>query len=421
MMKFWEKILAVAIVFMVTILSCLHIFVNLQGKAILAHKLQQAFKREVQVGSVSTTFPATLYVTNIDVKGLFTIDEVVAAGGLFDIFNNSFRLSMLKIVNPVVTIERGPVAAAVPSPASAAGEAGRVEGIQASAAAANTKPALKRRFLLPPFYIGRLVVSGGVVNFIDKGAGDSGISLVIKDLELKANNLGVVAIGSQISTFELKGSMPWNGSGQEGSIEAGGWVNLYKRDIGAKLNIKDIDGVRLYPYYAKWVNLEKSRIQQAKLNFSSEITGHNNDVIADCHLTLTDVVFRPREEQEGEDKAYKIAEAVLGIFKALNGGIKLDFTVRTKLDRPEFGFEHIRSAVEEKIAESTKEDKVDAILLLPSKVLESAVKSAAGVTKALIGATAAVGAQIKKGAEEIFRKEDKKEQPMQDNSYGRTP
>ena len=181
----------------------------------------------------------------------------------------------------------------------------------------------------------------------------------------------------------------------------------------ASVNVKNIDGIYLYPYYANWVDLEKSRIQQAKLNFSSEITGRNNDIAADCHLELTDIVFRPKEEQEQEEKAHKIATVVLDLFKALDGKITLDFTVKTKMDRPMFGFENIRMAVEEKIAKSYKKEKLGTILSFPTKLIESAVKGTTDITKAMIEGTLSVGKEIRKGAEQIFMEEHKSEEPKQ--------
>ena len=66
----------------------------------------------------------------------------------------------------------------------------------------------------------------------------------------------------------------------------------------ASVDIRDIDGIYLYPYYANWVDLEGARIEKAKLNFSSKITGINNDVNAACHLALADIVRRPLAEEE---------------------------------------------------------------------------------------------------------------------------
>ena len=63
----------------------------------------------------------------------------------------------------------------------------------------------------------------------------------------------------------------------------------------AALKIKDIDAIYLYPYYSMWVDLEKARIEKAKLNFSADINGLNNNVNVECHLELTDMVRKPLE------------------------------------------------------------------------------------------------------------------------------
>jgi hypothetical protein len=164
------------------------------------------------------------------------------------------------------------------------------------------------------------------------------------------------------------------------------------------------------------VDLEKARIEKATLNFISTIHGLNNNVTADCHLELADIVRKPRspEDSPEREKAEQIADAVLDLFRAMNQGkIVLDFIIRTKMDRPEFGFKSVKSAFEEKLALASKANgsfQPQDLLMLPGKLLEGAVKGATDFSKAVIEGTFAVGNQLKKSVEDTFKKEPKKEE-----------
>ena len=130
--------------------------------------------------------------------------------------------------------------------------------------------------------------------------------------------------------------------------------------------------------------------------------------MAECHLELTDIVRTPRPEGEGHEKAEAIANAVLDIFRSLSGGkIILDFTIKTKMDKPQFGFGTIKSAVEDKLASSRKGSIFTAqdFLMLPATLLKGTVKGAADITKTMIEGAVAVGKEIRKGADDIFGEE----------------
>ncbi len=178
------------------------------------------------------------------------------------------------------------------------------------------------------------------------------------------------------------------------------------------MEVKDIDGIYLYPYYSRWVDLQASRIREAKLQFRSDITGLNNDVEAKCHLELTDIVFRSREEAEEEDRAYKIATAVLDILRALDQGkISLNFTIRTKMDNPQFGFDNIRMAFEDKLAKGAQSDKVDPqdLMMLPANLLKGAIRGTTDITRTLIESTVEVGKTLKNAVIDPFKNNKKKE------------
>jgi len=256
------------------------------------------------------------------------------------------------------------------------------------------------------------VISGSTVNFTDRSVADKTIKVTVKDVNIEIENLKLPVRGSDITYFELTGRIPWQNKGEEGKIWFQGWINFFKKDMRAELKVEDIDGICLYPYYSNWVDLEKSRIQKANLNFFSEIIGLNNDVTADCHLELTRVEFKPRPEDQPQEKAQRIATAVIDIFKAINEGkIVLDFKFKTKMDSPEFGLKKIiKTAVEDKISQARKSEPFnpEQILKMPAKIIGDTISTATDLTKSVINGTMSVGRELKKAVEASFSKEESK-------------
>ena len=206
-----------------------------------------------------------------------------------------------------------------------------------------------------------------------------------------------------LKPFNLKGNIPWSVGQEAGTIEADGWLNFSKRDMLANLKIHGIDGIYLYPYYSYWVDLEKARIDKATLNFDTNIQGIDNNVTAVCHLELVNIVRKPRSAAEPEQKAERITNAVLDIFKAMDQGkIVLNFKVETKMDKPQFSFGNIKMAFESKLSQGRGGIEAKDIVMLPGKLLEGAVKGGADMSRSVVDGIFAFGNAIKKAAIDAF-------------------
>jgi len=137
-----------------------------------------------------------------------------------------------------------------------------------------------------------------------------------------------------------------------GKVELSGWLDSFRKDIRATLKISGIDAVYLHPYYSYWLkDLDQARIEKARLNFTSEIQGLDNNVTANCHVELTDMVRKPLEIGESEEKASRIPMLSWIGFKNMDQGkVELNFVIKTKMDSPQFGFNNFKMAFEDKIA-----------------------------------------------------------------------
>lgn len=406
-MKPWKKYLFNAIAILATFFAAAYIFMVFKGKAIIISKLEGLTHKKVSIGSFTINPPFNLVIKDLNIEGLLKSESISVSPSILRLLLGNLAFNRVMIVKPELILERNiPV-----SPETAEGKtsvsAGQPEKVNAPA-----EPAIKKEYRLRLVFK-RLNIKDGKVNFTDHSVGTEGIKINIKDINFNLSNFYTFPV-SVITNFKLEGRIPWQQGQEEGKISAAGWMNLFKKDLKADLEISDIDGIYLYPYYSNWVDLEKARIEKAKLNFTSKITGLDNNLTAECHLELVDIVRKPRSPEEQQEKAEKIADAVLDMFKALNQGkIVLDFTIRTKMDRPEFSFGDIKMAFEDKLARARNGNglKPEDILRLPVKVIKGVVTTARDLSKAMIDGTFAVGNEIKKTIEDSFKKEKKEAEP----------
>jgi len=384
-MKLWVKILLTSIIVLSLLYIFIHIFLFFQGKAVIIKQLERLTQKKVSIAYFGIIPPLNLDIENLVIENLAKADSIYVSPSILGFLTGNIAFNNIKIIRPEFTYERA-LSSATGLPAAVTAGEGR-------------KPAAR-------FIFKRLKIQDGKINFIDHTIADTGISLTLKDINFSLDNLFVLP-HSVITNFDLRAKIPWEKGTEEGRVSAEGWLDLFKKNMQASLKIEDIDGVYLYPYYSTWVDLEKARIEKAKLNFSSNIHSLNNDMVADCHLELTDIVRKPRSAEEPEEKAEKITNAVLDIFRALNQGkIILDFTIRTKMDRPEFGFGSIRAAFEEKLVRSRKGGavKVEDVLKFPANLLQGTVKSATDLTNAVIDGVFSVGRELKRAVEDTLKK-----------------
>jgi len=401
-MRIKLKILFIVFLIFVIGFVSLHILVNIKGKILLAEKLSQVFGREVKIESLNTFFPFGLQIKNIEAAGLFHVDEVIAGGGAIDIFRRSFKLSSLKFIRPEINLLRPAVLKKAVS----------AQQQPIPSIAPHSSAVQQKKSTSPPFFVGRFIIAGGLINFTDQSLGDKELKVKIKEINLKVRNLSVKNNTLQASSFKFSGKVPWKEGQVEGKIEAAGWCNLAKKDMKATIEISDIDGVYLYPYYAQWLDLEKVRIQSAKLQFRSDISSENNNLAAKCHLELSDVVRKPRHVEELSQREERMADAVMDAFKVQDQGkIILDFTYRTKMDRPEFKFGVVKSAFENKLAVGLKENslKLRDIARFPAKLIKGTAKGATDLSRAAFSGTTGLGREIKKALQAAFHREPKEE------------
>ncbi|MCG2713512.1 MAG: DUF748 domain-containing protein [Candidatus Omnitrophica bacterium] len=404
-MKNWKNIFII-IAISVIIFSCFYVFLLFQGKFFIANKLHEATGRKVSIGQLVIKPPLNIELKNLEIEGLAKISSIYLSPSIPNIFLGKIAFNKIRIINPKIILEKklsAPQEPIVSETVAIPDNAAVAVAIPDNAAA---KPDVSKKSDLR-LIIKSLKIRQGELDIIDQSAGTQGIKLTVRDISFDLKNLYTFAVDTK-TDFELRGRIPWNTGEPDGKIYMSGWVNSYKKDMLSTLKIENIDGIAFHPYYSNWVDLEKARIVKAKLSFSSTIKGENNDIAANCHLELADIVRKVRAPEESQEKAERITDAVLDMFKAMNQGkVVLDFTFHTKMDRPEFSFAYIKSAFEGKIMQGRANSglRTQDVLLLPGKMLQSGIRSGSNLSKALVDGVLALGNGLKQFFEDGMNKE----------------
>jgi hypothetical protein len=402
-MKNWKK-LFIVIVTVVIIFSLVYAVILLAAKTIIVNKIEKATGLKTTISKLSILPLLNIEARGFEVVHLIKADRVYVAPSIRSILLGKLAFNQIVISNPEIAYQRNPP---VVEPVKDS-QAPAVESQAEPVAFVTTTP--DKVF---PVIIRKLKVDSGRLNFVDNTAASGKISVLIKDINFYITNISTSGTKG-VSNFDLKGNLSWNTGEPDGKISLHGWVDFYKKDLQAVLKIENIDAIVFYPYYSTWVNLEKARIQQAKLHFNCDIKGVNNDVSADCHLELADMVRKVRLLEEPQQKAERITDAVLDMFKSMDQGkVVLDFVLHTKMDRPEFGFANIKSAFEGKLmqARSSAGMRPQDMLSLPVRWVRNGIKSGTDLSNAVIDGIFDLGNGIKK----FFEDRMNNPAPIQEN------
>lgn len=398
------KVLGIALIVFAVIFAVTFVFLLVEGKSIITKQLENNLHRKVSIAYVGLTLPFSLEMRNIDIPGLAKIDYTSVSPSIPGLLGGNIVLNNLYMRNPKLIFERiqgntqipGFSADAVMQVASGSQQAKSVTGPKS--------PSDRDKYLR--LIIKNLDIKDGRIEFTDHTLAGEGIKIILKDINLHLTNLYIYP-HSEVANFELSAAIPWSQGEKEGGIEAKGWVNLFKKDMQATVKITDIDGVYLYPYYANWVNLEKTRVQSAKLNLNSNVTSTDNKLSAECHLELTDIEFKQKPEEE-MSKNEKIASMVIGIFKALNKGkIVVNFTIKTPMTSPEFNFGYIKAAFDAQLQESIQYARANNMIIdIPTRIAGRTKRTAIDLSKALYNGTFGLAGVLKDTIKVAFKEKE---------------
>lgn len=361
-MKKITKISIRILIVLAVIFLLLNILVSFAGKAVITGQIEKNLKLRATIERLSFSYPLTIGIHNLDIKGLAKVDALFIKPSLLGFLAGKIVLSDLRVIRPQIIIEKG-------------------------ADGKLNLPVVESKGKQPPVLLAGLSVKEGKLIYLDRKITPGGFQVSVSDINADISKVSL-PITSLLTNFNLSAILGLEPGNPSGTFAASGWIDFGPKNMEGKVELKDIDITYLAPYYRNFMSAKK--IVSAKLNFTSDLKAQNNDLAAKCHLRFSDIVYKKEEPvaAQGEAAAPDLTSSVLGLLSDQAGDIIFNFTFKTKLDNPKIDPNILTGAFTQSAVEN--------ILSQPSEKIADTVKEIGGQLK-----------DLGKSLKDIFKKEEK--------------
>jgi ABC-type antimicrobial peptide transport system permease subunit len=303
-----RAILSVVVIFLIVFI-CGFVFVLVAGKALLQSQLAQALKKEVRFSTVRLSPFGTLEIRDLEIPNFATIDKVSISPLIIGFAKKRAVLGRVGFSRPRISIHRLSDGSWDLPPVIQ--EQMRNQGAKSQ----------------PPVLISGLAVNDGSVTFSDETKTPA-FNFGVKNLNLDVGNK-ILSFNPILTRFRVKGEVVTKPDKPVSVFAAEGWVDFLRKDMKGMVNLSDLDAVYFLPLYSKYMT---SNLRNAILSFKSDLVAHSNDLIANCHLGIRDLVFEKAKDETAPTISF--LDIVTGGLQTENKEVNVDFVIKTKLDNP---------------------------------------------------------------------------------------
>ena len=373
-MKKIVKFFLIIVLFLIVVFIGACIFVGLKGKDIATAKLEEILNTNVEIGSVNVSFPLDLKINSLDIENLLKVDEIHISFGVIDLLKRDIELPGLRLLRPQLIVRR--TAAGINLLGanlhnhSFCEHANRFTPLGTNFLTGSVQVVRERSFLTGftgrnlvfaateeittniqeaaplSIMINKLVVKDGKIKFIDETLEPEAFQIGITNINIKAYRISFPPKPSSMRVDLTADIVTGAGDVPHSTIKGEGWIDFVRKDMQGNIEIVNLDGIYFHPYYQKTLS---RKLKSANVNLRSDLTAKSNDLTADCHLEIKDLLF---EETETVDlKDFKILDIIGGSLAQKSRDIKLNFVIKTKLDNPKIDSAQIRGIVLDKVLE----------------------------------------------------------------------
>lgn len=357
MKKLKQKLIWILIV-LVALYVIANIALGVFGKAIIISQIEKNLKLKASLGRVAISFPLSINISKLEAGNLFKADSLSFSPSILGFLSGKIVLNELKIDRPEIAITKN------------------IDGML-------NLPRLESKGG-PSVLLAGLKIKNGKFIFIDKKINPQGHRVEVKDINADISRAAFPP-ASMYTNFRLSAALADSGGKPSGKAIASGWIDFRPKDMEGKIELKDIDGSSLSPYYQNIVAGKK--LLSAKLNFTADLKSSHNDLTAQCRLEFSDVVYAAPESTEGKKEISDIIPSILNIFSNDSGNVVFNFTITTKLDKPRIDVVSLRGSIGQAAVENISSQP-------PEKVIEKVKEAAKGFE------------EIGKSLKEIFKNKD---------------
>jgi len=267
----------------IIIFSALMITASLLVKKIIVRQLEQKLNQQVRLESVSFGLPFSLNLKRLEVGDFTKAELITAAPRLAELFAKKVFFNRLTLKN------------------------------------------------------GRYIYSANI-----KSQPAQKFTIISDNINADILELALPPLSSR-AKFNLSLDLAGIGTANLGSVSASGWIDPEQKDMEAVLQVKSLEAAYFAPYYGDFIS--QRRISSAKVDFTANLKAANNDLTANCHFELSDLMYQDAALQENKLPNLDLLKNTLDLFIDPEGKLRLDFVINTKLDNPHISSDELKRVI----------------------------------------------------------------------------
>ena len=288
------------------------VFIAAKSQKILFSEIENNLGLRPKAASVRISFPATVIIEGFSLGEGIRADKIIYSPSLLGFIKGEMVFNSFVLRKPKLKITR---------------KTDRTFdfGIAAGKKAKEGKKKI--------FYSNKLKVEDGDIELMDAAiSAEQPFVTRLSHLNLDVFRPSILQLFRM--QFIGKGDLLTEKGEEIGKVEMAGWVDILARDMDAKASLKNMRLIYFGPYYKKFL---KKGLKSGDLASSVDLKSKNNDLKANFHVELSNIVFKEEEavafgetEAKPEDLTFLAFDSIL----ASEGKVVFDFSVNTKMDRP---------------------------------------------------------------------------------------
>ncbi|MFH0763358.1 MAG: DUF748 domain-containing protein [Candidatus Omnitrophota bacterium] len=318
-----NRIIIAVIILVIAAFAALAVLVRLYGKKITERSLTKALGIASSIDSISLSIPLTLKIKGITIGELFRAEEASFSPSILSLFAGRAVLSNVRIINPLLSLTMSP------------------EGRLNLPERPEAKGAKQRKG--PPVFLSALTVKNGKFIFTDNKIMPQGYKTVLEGINIDIAKT-MMPPTSLHTKFSLQAQlMSPQGKGL-GGINGSGWIDFGPKDMQGTVEIKEVELAYFAPYYGDFLSSRK--LLSAKLSMLSDLSAKNNALKIKTQLRLHDLVYAGQAvEKISPASIFEFAQKTLDLFLDPGGNLNLQFTIDTRLDKPQITIADLKGVI----------------------------------------------------------------------------
>jgi len=311
------KIPFIILAVLLIIFFILSLLTAIFAKKIIIAQIENNLKVKADLKEVSLSLPLVINLTGLEIGSVFKAKKISVSLNPLGFLAGKIVISSLSLAEPVLNLEE-------------------------AADGSLNLPLPQQKTGPPPIFLTGLHLRGGKVNFIDRKILPDGHRINIEKLNLDITK-AILPLTSLNINFNLSADFAGTEANPLGSVAVSGWLDFTAKNMDAKVKIEGLELAQFFPYCGDFISNKK--IDSAKLNLDSLLKAESNDLTVTTKLRLFNLVYSKSEEIPEAVPKLDLMKNALDLFTDKDGNLDLEFTVKTKLDKPMLDKKKIESAI----------------------------------------------------------------------------